>query len=61
MLSFLTDVNECNLLNGNCSQLCNNTDDSYSCDCEDGFTLNIQDYSTCHGMHTATATVWSTD
>ena len=47
----MTDINECDVFNGNCSKLCNNTDGSYYCDCEDGFVLDAHDNSTCHGMH----------
>ena len=44
-----TDINECLMLNGGCHQICTNTEGSYSCSCEDGFTLNLENNKTCEG------------
>ena len=43
-----TDVNECSSKNGNCSQICTNTNGSYICSCQVGYALNA-DNSTCNG------------
>lgn len=45
---FFVDINECNGYN-ECHQLCNNTDGSYTCSCQNGFTLNTTDNATCEG------------
>ena len=45
---FFTDVNECLLNNGNCSQNCTDTIGSYTCSCYVGYTLN-DDRRTCAG------------
>ena len=45
---FSTDVNEC-MLEPPCQQLCNNTEGSFVCTCENGFRLN-EDGVTCNGM-----------
>ena len=47
-LSHSTDVDECSVDNGNCSQRCNNTIGSYNCYCENGYSLDI-DGMTCNG------------
>ena len=40
-------MNECSLNNGECSHDCENTDGSYQCTCEDGYTMNSDDDRTC--------------
>lgn len=35
-----SDINECDFENGNCSDICNNTDGSYFCSCLAGFQLD---------------------
>ena len=40
------DVDECQLNQGNCAQVCTNLDGGYQCSCNDGFTLNA-DGLTC--------------
>lgn len=45
-----TDENECMLENGGCHQICTDTDQSRSCDCEKGFELQGNAIS-CNGMH----------
>ena len=43
------DINECSLLNGNCSQVCTNTNGSYLCSCNSGYQLSSNNRS-CNGM-----------
>ena len=57
---FITDLNECSINNGGCSQECSNTIGSYQCTCQDGFTLQA-DGHTCEGMYVrpnSTSVVW---
>ena len=42
------DVNECSVLNGDCSQLCTNTIGSYFCTCISGYFLTVNN-KTCNG------------
>ena len=46
----ILDINECAMNNGNCSQICSNTIESYMCSCTAGFVLNV-DGKTCDGEH----------
>ena len=46
-----TDINECATNNGGCSQLCLNTEGSYSCDCYPGYELGPNNH-TCKGNST---------
>ena len=43
-----TDIDECQVDNGNCREVCNNTLGSFVCDCRAGFTLQ-PDGVTCGG------------
>ena len=45
------DINECATNNGGCSQVCLNTEGSYSCHCYLGYGLGPNNH-TCNGMHT---------
>ena len=45
-LCISTDINECEL--GYCTQLCNNSEGSFTCSCQDGYTLEDDD-RTCVG------------
>lgn len=47
-LSFSADINECEEINGRCEQTCNNTEGSFVCSCDEGFTLST-DGKTCVG------------
>jgi fibulin 1/2 len=38
--SSCTDIDECDLSNGNCEQICANNQGSFSCACKDGFVLD---------------------
>ncbi|KAI6647127.1 Tyrosine kinase receptor Cad96Ca [Oopsacas minuta] len=45
------DMDECsNSADNNCDQVCTNTNGSYTCSCNTGFTLN-SDMSTCSGVN----------
>ena len=46
-----TDINECATNNGGCSQVCLNTEGSYSCDCYTGYELGPNNH-TCKGIST---------
>ena len=47
---YVLDDNECTLRTHDCDQLCSNTDGSYTCSCNNGFTLD-EDGKTCHGQY----------
>ena len=44
--TFLKDINECSVNNGDCQQTCHNTAGSYYCQCSTGYTL---DHNNCTG------------
>ncbi len=45
----VSDINECITLNGGCTGICHNADGSFSCSCNDGFTLG-SDGKSCNGQ-----------
>ena len=45
---FISDINECSANNGDCLQLCTNTNGSYVCSCVLGYQLSA-DNQTCNG------------
>ena len=45
------DINKCTINNGGCSQVCLNTEGSYTCDCYPGYELGPNNH-TCNGMST---------
>lgn len=45
----MTDINECDNVNGGCEQNCINDDGSYTCSCSPGFHLST-DLQNCTGM-----------
>ena len=47
-----TDVNECNINNGGCDQMCFNFDGSFQCFCNAGFVL-ASDNLNCDGKSTS--------
>lgn len=49
MLYLMTDINECDNVNGGCEQNCINDDGSYTCSCTSGFHLST-DRQNCTGM-----------
>ena len=50
-ISILLDINECEVNNGNCTQVCTNTNGGYLCACTSGFVLSA-DAKTCTGKPT---------
>ena len=44
------DVDDCGDENGGCSQICINTEGSFTCDCNTGFVLD-SDGATCNGEY----------
>ena len=44
------DVDECATNNGGCSQQCIDTSGSFTCDCDEGYALNV-DGSSCDGKY----------
>ena len=50
IICFNPDVNECDVDNGGCSQICTNTNRSFTCECNDGYLLD-SDGTTCNGMN----------
>ena len=49
-VSFDTDTDECSEGMSNCSQVCINTDGSFTCGCNDGYLLDT-DGTSCNGMY----------
>ena len=43
------DINECGVMNGMCQQLCEDTDGSYVCLCEDGYITSEENPLLCNG------------
>ena len=46
---YALDINECTMNNGGCAQLCTNTPGSYQCNCNNGYTLNLDGHN-CSGI-----------
>ena len=53
----MTDVDECDMFNGGCSQRCVNSDGSYGCSCEIGFVL-APDGKICNGTPSSWLRLW---
>lgn len=51
-LVFPLDIDECQAENGNCQQMCRNTEGSYQCLCYKGFQLHV-DQRQCVGKKAA--------
>ena len=49
-ICFSSDTNECSDGTHNCSQICTNTNGSYTCGCNDGYHIDF-DNVTCNGMY----------
>ncbi|XP_066264276.1 matrilin-2-like [Branchiostoma lanceolatum] len=50
--TWCNEIDECEIYNGGCAQICSNTIGSFQCSCEDGFSLNSDGF-TCHAIYTA--------
>ena len=46
--NYCTDINECDMENGDCDQVCMNTMGSFTCSCMMGYEIN-DDGMTCDG------------
>ena len=46
----ISDINECDHNNGGCAQLCNDTDGSFTCSCNPGYSLDV-DGKSCIGKY----------
>ena len=53
LCSYCIDLDECQLDLDDCAQVCTNTDGSFICSCEEGFTLD-NDGKTCNGEYLLT-------
>ena len=51
--SFHEDIDECDLDNGGCDQICTNAEGSFKCSCEPGYALAPNNRS-CEGMYVCT-------
>ena len=49
-ICFYSDIDECNNGTHNCSQMCTNTNGSFTCGCNNGYLLDL-DEVTCNGMY----------
>ena len=49
-ICFYSDIDECGDGTHNCSQTCTNTNGSFTCGCNDGYLLDL-DEVTCNGMY----------
>ena len=47
---FTADIDECASNNGGCHQVCTNTEGSFECACDPGYTLNVMDATMCDGI-----------
>ena len=50
MMVFNADIDECSENTDGCSQMCNNTEGSFTCECIEGYLLDING-TTCNGMY----------
>ena len=48
LLQHNLDINECQTNNGGCEQICTNTDGSFECSCNQGYSLS-SDRTNCIG------------
>ena len=49
LLNFSLDLNECDVKNGGCNQICTNTYGNFVCSCQEGYLLQIDGFN-CQGM-----------
>ncbi len=50
LIFYFTDINECNINNGDCEHTCTNTDGTFSCSCITGYELDSNGFN-CSGNH----------
>ena len=50
IINYQPDIVECDDNNGNCSQICTNTDRSYECSCRNGYVLDSDGHN-CSGTY----------
>ena len=50
LLNLVVDIDECQTSQAACNQHCVNTEGSYKCTCDAGYTLDSIDEQTCLGM-----------
>ena len=43
-MTAILDINECSTNNGGCQHMCTNSIGSYTCSCNTGFTLDIDNH-----------------
>ena len=53
---FSSDLDECGVSNGGCSQICRNVRGAHECDCVDGYRL-ADDQRTCNGKKYVNITI----
>ena len=62
MYCCISDVNECDIMNGGCEQLCVNSDGSYRCECDqDGYVLYAADHTSNYTIPAAETGMLSGD
>ena len=49
-ICFYSDTDECSDGTHNCSQTCTNTNGSFTCGCNNGYLIDL-DEATCNGMY----------
>ena len=50
LLNIFSDINECSNDNGHCEHICININGNYSCSCQDGYSLDINEKN-CTGNY----------
>ena len=45
----ISDIDECKSRPHDCDQKCNNTVGSYHCECNEGYTIALEDQKKCEG------------
>ena len=58
MTLLLSDINECDTINGGCEQICTNAIGSFACSCGTGYLLDGNGFN-CTGMYVTTLSLAS--